>query len=178
MKILIYVFILLFGASSFAHANDVILGSKMESFSPTFAKDWQSFVARRNNPSQEWNDYVIHLHDICKKEVVECVNHELNKIKWVSNPGQWDTPSEFLAKAGDCKDFAAAKYTALLTFGISPDSMRILVLPIHAVLVVKTGNKERVLDNRTKNSYPFTEKLVNQSIYAVSDAGLWIEVKK
>jgi predicted transglutaminase-like cysteine proteinase len=70
----------------------------------------------------------------------------------------WETPYEFLARSGDCEDYAIAKYMALKALGIPEQDMLILTLHIkgsvfvgqdgHAVLLVFLGNEGWVLDNR------------------------------
>lgn len=66
----------------------------------------------------------------------------------------WATPSEMARKgAGDCEDFAIAKYWALRSLGMPDDKLQLVLLQdtrrqlFHAVLVVHTGSGAYVLDN-------------------------------
>ncbi|MFV0421891.1 transglutaminase-like cysteine peptidase [Oleidesulfovibrio sp.] len=65
----------------------------------------------------------------------------------------WATPQEFMARSGDCEDYAISKYFGLRELGFSPDDLRIVVLLDsirgigHAVLVVYLGDRAYVLDN-------------------------------
>lgn len=67
----------------------------------------------------------------------------------------WATPAEFLARSGDCEDYAITKFYALVKLGVDPESMRIVALRdtirnlAHAVLVVYVDNDAYVLDNLT-----------------------------
>jgi len=65
----------------------------------------------------------------------------------------WAKPSEMLAGAGDCEDYALLKFASLQVLGINKSDMRVVVGQLtdgtpHAVLAVKLGNTEYILDNR------------------------------
>ncbi len=65
----------------------------------------------------------------------------------------WAKPSEMLAGAGDCEDYALLKFASLQVLGINKGDMRIVVGQLtdgtpHAVLAVKLENTEYILDNR------------------------------
>jgi predicted transglutaminase-like cysteine proteinase len=66
----------------------------------------------------------------------------------------WTSPLRTLAGAGDCEDYAIAKFYLLLASGVSIDRMRIVLVrdnragEDHAVLAVKTEAGWSVLDNR------------------------------
>ncbi len=66
----------------------------------------------------------------------------------------WATPVEMAQQgAGDCEDFAIAKYWALRSLGLLDEQMQLVVLQdtrrqlFHAVLVVHTASGAYVLDN-------------------------------
>ncbi|MGH6728264.1 MAG: transglutaminase-like cysteine peptidase [Pseudolabrys sp.] len=68
----------------------------------------------------------------------------------------WATPLESLnSGAGDCEDYAIAKYVALRESGIAPDDLRLLIVSnvkeqtTHAVLAVHFADEWQILDNRT-----------------------------
>lgn len=54
------------------------------------------------------------------------VNGLINKAKYITDDSNWNqkdywnSPGEFMAKFGDCEDFAIAKFVALLTLGSRP----------------------------------------------------------
>ena len=67
----------------------------------------------------------------------------------------WSSPIATLsAGAGDCEDYAIAKYAALRAAGIGPDDLRLVILrdpargEDHAVATVRIEGRWRVLDNR------------------------------
>lgn len=103
---------------------------------------------------------------------LERVNHAFNAIAYKDDretsgeSDRWDAPSDFVRRgAGDCEDFALAKYALLREMGFSADEMSIVVLigqrvRVHAVLVVATQDGLKVLDNlhpdvRNAHSYDF-----------------------
>jgi predicted transglutaminase-like cysteine proteinase len=68
----------------------------------------------------------------------------------------WATPlMTFTSNAGDCEDYAIAKYLALLELGIAEDDLRLLVVHLrtkdenHAVAAVRYQGRWLILDNRT-----------------------------
>jgi predicted transglutaminase-like cysteine proteinase len=69
---------------------------------------------------------------------------------------RWATPVEMARKgAGDCEDFAIAKYWLLRSLGVADEKLQMVVLQdtrrqlFHAVLVVHTASGGYVLDNVT-----------------------------
>jgi predicted transglutaminase-like cysteine proteinase len=69
---------------------------------------------------------------------------------------RWTTPLvTFASGAGDCEDYAIAKYVALRQIGISESDLRLVVVydrdtkEHHAVASVRYAGSWRVLDNRT-----------------------------
>lgn len=66
----------------------------------------------------------------------------------------WATPAEMARKgAGDCEDFAIAKYWALRSLGVPDDKLQLVLLQdtrrqlFHAVLIAHTTSGAYVLDN-------------------------------
>jgi len=67
----------------------------------------------------------------------------------------WASPLQTVGSgAGDCEDYAIAKYAALREAGISPRDLRLLIVQDnlrrthHAVLAVRDGEEWLILDNR------------------------------
>jgi predicted transglutaminase-like cysteine proteinase len=91
------------------------------------------------------------------------INRTINlTIRWVNDmtqygvPDLWATPlMTFASGAGDCEDYAIAKYVALREIGISPDNLRLVVVrnrtmsQQHAVAAVRYDGRWLILDNRT-----------------------------
>jgi predicted transglutaminase-like cysteine proteinase len=93
---------------------------------------------------------------------VEAVNRAVNQaIRYVSDYEQhgvadlWSSPLETLASgAGDCEDYAIAKFAVLLAAGIPEKDLKLLLVrdlavrQDHAVLTVRVNGRWLVLDNR------------------------------
>jgi predicted transglutaminase-like cysteine proteinase len=87
------------------------------------------------------------------------INRAVNlSIRPVSDPGEedvWSSPLTTLGTgAGDCEDYAIAKFLALQEAGVSPDDLRIVVLrdnfrgEDHAVVAARLDGNWLILDNR------------------------------
>ncbi|MDH3597541.1 MAG: transglutaminase-like cysteine peptidase, partial [Rhodospirillales bacterium] len=87
------------------------------------------------------------------------VNRAVNRVRYRDDldnwgrPDYWAAPREFLARGGDCEDFATAKYLALRALGYGAEDLRLLILfdarraRAHAVLAVVLHRRVLVLDN-------------------------------
>jgi predicted transglutaminase-like cysteine proteinase len=96
------------------------------------------------------------------KSRVEAVNRAVNQaIRYVSDYEQhgvadlWSSPLETLASgAGDCEDYAIAKFAVLRAAGIPEKDLKVLLVrdlavrQDHAVLSVRVDGRWLVLDNR------------------------------
>lgn len=97
------------------------------------------------------------------------VNNRINQAKYITdsaNWGQndyWATPAEFMARFGDCEDYAILKYLSLRRLGWKENDLRVVAVKDlnlkvgHAVLIVyfkhpKTGQVlQLLLDNQIKS---------------------------
>jgi predicted transglutaminase-like cysteine proteinase len=94
---------------------------------------------------------------------IELINSAINKaIKPETDTEQygvadlWATPlMTFASGAGDCEDYAIAKYTALLEIGFAKQDLRVVIVhdmkvgEDHAVASVRFNGRWLILDNRT-----------------------------
>ena len=76
----------------------------------------------------------------------------------------WLSPLAALARAGDCKSYAIAKYLALAEAGIAADDRRLVLLKVrmpstelHLAVLVRDGERWLILDNRTLTLVDSTE---------------------
>jgi len=93
----------------------------------------------------------------------------------------WATPSEVARKgAGDCEDFAIAKFWLLRSLGVSAEQLQLVVLQdtrrqlFHAVLVAHIGSGSYVLDNVTNRLNRDTAYAQYQPIMSFSDGRNYI----
>lgn len=92
-------------------------------------------------------------------EVNRAINLNIRPMDDLSLHGvaeRWTTPLvTFAHGAGDCEDYAIAKYAALRQIGIPEDDLRLVVVydrqaqEHHAVAAVRYGGRWLVLDNRS-----------------------------
>jgi len=115
------------------------------------------------------------------------VNDTMNRVRYVTDRENWGvndywaTVDQFLARgAGDCEDFAIAKYMALKAAGVPPEDMRIVVLQDlnlgvpHAVLAVREGNGWLILDNQIKEVMPDKAIVHYRPIYSINEQNWWL----
>lgn len=84
------------------------------------------------------------------------INRAINlAIHPKSDPGRWMPPLDTLSAAsGDCKDYAIAKYVALMEAGIAEKDLRLVIVrdialgEDHAIVAARLGQDWIMLDNR------------------------------
>jgi predicted transglutaminase-like cysteine proteinase len=131
----------------------------------------------------EWRQLVSRLADKPRRERIDKVNAFFNRIPYVvdaSNWGvadYWATPLQFLSRAGDCEDYAVAKYVTLRQLGFSSDEMRVVVLDDtnlrvpHAILTVVDG------DNQIPDVVDSKRILHYKAIYSINENRWWLHKK-
>lgn len=146
----------------------------------------ETFSASLNQPEvQDWMKLLSSLKNASDEEKIEAVNEYMNNKKFISdanNYGQrdyWATPMEFLARGGDCEDYALAKYISLRALGFSQDKMRLAIvydrvmrMP-HALLIVYEGAEAKVLDNQNPAVMSSNEITRYKPIYSISQVAWW-----
>ncbi len=155
------------------------------------------FIGCRENPascpSEKVADWVRRLEKMRKldrKSQVALVNRIANKSPYITddvNYGQsdyWATPSEFLARSGDCEDYAIFKFFSLRLLGLENEKMRIVVVRdnmrgiAHAVLAVELDDGTYILDNQVKGIKP--ERRVNRytPYYSFNETVGWLHSRR
>lgn len=164
-------------------ARDPLLGINAASLSASKMYKWHDMAARhRGNHGASWATVVTRLRATPKSQLLQAVNAEINRARYVSDQQNWGrgdywaTPAELLSRGGDCEDYAAAKYLALRELGVPSAKMRILLTRDHAVLVVQTETGAMVLDNQRSQTYRLDGSLASRTVMAVNDANLWLNV--
>ncbi len=119
-------------------------------------------------------------------EMAKHVNTFMNRKKYIvdsKNWGKsdyWATPIEFMARGGDCEDFAIAKYTALRALGVPESRMRIAIVQDqkkdvpHAILIVYAEDGAWVLDNQIKNIRRADSIAHYKPIFSINREAWWI----
>lgn len=107
-----------------------------------------------------WRDEIARVRGMPRREQLLAINTFFNRIVTYrldetayNKPDYWATPLEFLTHAGDCEDYAIAKFVSLLELGYDNDDLRIVVVHdvlrnfAHAVLAVRQGDEFIFLDS-------------------------------
>jgi predicted transglutaminase-like cysteine proteinase len=94
----------------------------------------------------------------------------------------WATPIEFLCKnAGDCEDYAIAKFFTLKAMGVAEDKLNIAYVKAlqyniaHMVLTYysEPGAEPLVLDNLIDSIEPASKRTDLMPVFSFNSAGLW-----
>ena len=118
---------------------------------------------------------------------IRAIDRFANALPWVEDSilyGQadhWATPAEFLdAEAGDCEDFAIAKYVALSRLGFAEERLRIALVYDkrrrleHALAIVYWGGDALVLDSLADAPASHTKVTRYRPICSFNRRQLWV----
>ncbi|MGH7014982.1 MAG: transglutaminase-like cysteine peptidase [Stellaceae bacterium] len=133
----------------------------------------------------QWDAFIDDLKSRPLVDRVEHANEYLNAIHYVpatenwGSPAYWETPFEFLARGGQCQDYAISKYLALKASGVPDQDLRVAVVhdlqsnEDHAILIVTINGQDFVLDNQTTTVDPLQDVTRYSAYYAINDTGWW-----
>ena len=141
-----------------------------------------------------WEHLIHQDKNTTDREKLEKVNHFFNSTILFVNDSDlwgvqdyWATPIEFLCKkAGDCEDFAIAKYFTLKAMGIPEDKINISYVKAiqygiaHMVLTYysEPGAEPLVLDNLVDAISPASKRPDLLPVFSFNGAGLWTAVQR
>ena len=136
-----------------------------------------------------WED-LLKDDDTTDRKKLEKINSFFNKkIVFVNDTNlygvkdYWATPVEFLSRgAGDCEDYAIAKYFSLKMMGVAEEKLRIAYVKalqyniFHMVIVYYSnpGAEPLILDNLVNTINPASERRDLLPIFTFNGAGLWL----
>ena len=135
-------------------------------------------------PQAAWQKLVAELRTLPLAQRIERVNAVFNAVPYVPatvnwhDVAYWETPFEFLARGGQCQDYAIAKYLALLESGVPEKDLRFVVVRDvtealdHAITVVDVAGEAVALDNQVKQVVPARSLEYRYApYYALNDLG-------
>jgi predicted transglutaminase-like cysteine proteinase len=134
----------------------------------------------------EWRQMIAQLRTKSRREQIDGVNAYFNRFPYTLDLGNWGvsdywaSPLQFLARSGDCEDYAIAKFVSLRQLGFANGELRIVVLDdvnlkvAHAVLVVADGPRLLVLDNQIPQVVESTRILHYKPIYSINKERWWL----
>lgn len=143
-----------------------------------------------------WQSQIEAMKSLPDDEKLEQANQFFNsRIRWVEDPDiwgkadYWATPLEFMGRgAGDCEDFAIAKYVTLLLAGVDIDKLRITYVKAQALEKDSPGSSAHmvlayypsataepmILDNLTTKILPASERTDLTPVYGFNSKGIWV----
>lgn len=134
---------------------------------------------------ENWMKYLAKQKGKDKLTLIKEINDRMNKAKYISdnnNWGQkdfWATPGEFMAKFGDCEDYAIIKYMSLRMLGFTEKEVRVVAVKDlnlkvgHAILVAFVEGKTYVLDNQIKQVVEASTIHHYQPVFSISTKTWW-----
>ena len=183
--LLSFLIITLVSITTLASKTFFISKSKLNSISNNYGVKAQSRVEKWDKMLQSSKD-----EKILNK--LKNVNDFFNKIKYKNDLRHWKkrdywaTPFEFMGTgAGDCEDYAIAKYFSLRKLGVPDSKLRITYVKYkklhtkfeqaHMVLTYyhKPNSTPVVLDNINKKLKLATKRKDLKPVYSFNASGLW-----
>lgn len=134
----------------------------------------------------DWQRIIHESRPLSRQAQLEKLNGWANGIRYVEDSGNWgipdywQTPAEFLARGGDCEDYAILKYFGLTALGFDPADIRIMVLYDeelklhHAVLLVRLDGEIWLLDNQREEVARLKDAPHYRPIYSVNEDNWWM----
>lgn len=134
---------------------------------------------------REWAALVAQLKGLPLRSQIALANDALNRHPYVPTETNWhramywETPLEFLARGGQCQDYAIAKYELLRQAGVPAAAMRLVVLHDdaldvdHAVLVVYVDGEAMVLDILNPAIVPAASVTDYRPYYSINEDAWW-----
>ena len=186
-KILIISFILISFSSLFSTASKTfnVTQEQLNSIENKYG-----VIAK--NRVEEWDSMLEASKDEPILNKLKNVNDFFNQITYKSDlsvwgtKDYWATPFEFMGRgAGDCEDYAIAKYFSLIKLGVPDEKLRITYVSYrktnssfeeaHMVLTYyhKVGVEPVVLDNINKTLQIASKRPDLKPVYSFNASGLW-----
>lgn len=132
-----------------------------------------------------WMKYLNKQKGKDKLTLIKEINKRMNKAKYITDNNNWGekdywaTPGEFMAKFGDCEDYAIIKYLSLRLLGFKENEVRVVAVKDlnlkigHAILVAFVDGKTYVLDNQIKQVVEAKTIRHYQPIFSISTKTWW-----
>jgi len=155
---------------------------------------WKRLVSsnsfRPDRADVPWQALITELSDKHPLRQLDGVNRYFNRVPYAEDsanygtPDHWASYDEFLRRdAGDCEDYAIAKYAALVSMGWSVDDLLIVVVRdhkysiYHAALAAKFEGQWYLLDNRASRIMTPSDVPFYQPVYALNENQLFVFVR-
>jgi predicted transglutaminase-like cysteine proteinase len=133
----------------------------------------------------EWIAFLDTVRGMDKLAQLKAVNKQMNKSKYIVDQANWGTkdywatPFEFMAKFGDCEDYAITKFMSLKQLGYDAKDLRVVAVKDmnlrvgHAILAVFLDGKVYILDNQVKIVVEAKKIRHYQPVFSISETHWW-----
>lgn len=148
---------------------------------PSRNEKWREMLVRHARHQPAWAELAAPVSEKSAVDQVIFAHRFFNRYRrdkdlrlW-QRDDYWASPAEFMAMgAGDCEDFAIAKYFLLRALGFPEESLRLMVATLadgtaHMVLLVSLMGKVLVLDNLEPNPIVIRADDTYQPLYAMTE---------
>lgn len=137
---------------------------------------------------KDWETLTERLRNVPLNQRIEETNAFFNRLSYKSDArlwgkeDYWATPAEFLKRgAGDCEDYAIAKYITLRNAGVPESQLRLAYVrykpsfQAHMVLIVEDSHGNQVVMDNLTNALQSPERRGDlEPVYAFNDINLWM----
>lgn len=170
--------------------GSVFTGEKFHIDPKVLQKAQEKYGLEARSRLVAWEELIQRYNGSSDREKLEKINSFFNKKIVFSNDidlygaqDYWATPVEFLARgAGDCEDYAIAKYFSLKMMGLGEEKLRIAYVKalqyniFHMVMVYYSNPTAEplILDNLLDLIKPASERQDLLPIFTFNGAGLWL----
>jgi predicted transglutaminase-like cysteine proteinase len=157
-----------------------------------FSKEYASFKSGACGAPEmnkcnfdKWMAFLDGLKDKDLVTQIRDINDYMNRAPYITDPVNWGekdfwaTPGEFMAKFGDCEDYAISKYMSLRYLGYEEKDLRVVAVKDlnlkigHAILVVFYQGTPYVLDNQIKQVVPATKIKHYMPVFSINTKAWW-----
>ncbi len=182
---IIFIIIFFFSLNTTASKTFEISEAKLKNIANKYGQEARNRV-------EAWDSMIEASKNESTLNKIKNVNDFFNEITYKTDLRQWGekdywaTPFEFMGVgAGDCEDYAIAKYFSLIKLGIPDDKLRITYVfykktnssfeQSHMVLTYyhKVGAEPVVLDNIDKKLQIASKRTDLKPVYSFNATGLW-----
>ena len=185
--------ILIISFAIISFSSIILIASKTFNISESQLNSISSkYGSSGKNRVEAWDSMIESSKNESLLNKIKNVNDFFNQITYKTDAAHWKqkdywaTPFEFMGTgAGDCEDYAIAKYFSLVKLGIPDDKLRITYViykktnsrfeQAHMVLTYyhKTGAEPVILDNINRTLQLASKRNDLKPVYSFNASGLW-----
>ncbi|MBP9615975.1 MAG: transglutaminase-like cysteine peptidase [Aliarcobacter sp.] len=185
--------ILIISFALISFSSIILIASKTFNISESQLNSISSkYGSSGKNRVEAWDSMIESSKNESLLNKIKNVNDFFNQITYKTDAAHWKqkdywaTPFEFMGTgAGDCEDYAIAKYFSLVKLGIPDDKLRITYViykktnsrfeQAHMVLTYyhKTGAEPVILDNINRTLQLASKRNDLKPVYSFNASGLW-----